>query len=435
MCRNRKECQHGRDTVPLETDTAGPVLTLIDKPQRIFLPVSTGDWTAMIFPSTPPHFQCQIAEMSRLTPVAVKKRKAEESTRSQTSNSRTSKPRKRIKKQQEYHSSSEDSDVDDDGEEVGDGFNPVSLADSENEDVHPSRVTRARRMDGEGKKKTTRVTARDAPVDEVMPAAITAPDAAAAVAVPKIVKAKRVKPQMPIPASKVEEGLQDDASDDVEEEEVVSSSEDESARVDANVLAKSVASRHEERDSTSDDSDSGSDSDSNSGTDNNAPGRTKSKSKRNDPTAFSTSISKILSTKLPTSKRDDPVLSRSREAAQTAAAATESRLDRKAQARLRAEKYAAYTKGRVTDVLGIERGVAGQVAEEEKALRKIAQRGVIQLFNAFQAAHVRAEQARREERQKGTVGMGRREEKANEDGKAAFLAMIGGKKATTTDSL
>lgn len=388
----------------------------------------------MILPTTPPHFHCQIVEMSRLTPVAVKKRKAEESTRSQTSNSRTSKPRKRIKKQQEYHSSSEDSDVDDDSEEVGDGFKPVSLADSENEDVHPSRVTRARRMDGEGKKKK-RVTARDAPVDEVVPAAITAPDAAAAVAAPKIVKEKRVKPQMPIPASKVEEGLQDDTSDDVEEEEVVSSSEDENAGVDADVLVESGRSRHGERDSISDDSDSGSDSDSNSGTDSNVPGQTKSKSKRNDPTAFSTSISKILSTKLPTSKRDDPVLSRSREAAQTAAAATESRLDRKAQARLRAEKYAAYTKGRVTDVLGIERGVAGQVAEEEKALRKIAQRGVIQLFNAFQAAHVRAEQARREERQKGTVGMGRREEKANEDGKAAFLAMIGGKKATTTDSL
>ena len=68
-------------------------------------------------------------------------------------------------------------------------------------------------------------------------------------------------------------------------------------------------------------------------------------------------------------------------------------------------------KGRTTDVLGIERGIAGEVAEKEKGLRKIAQRGVIQLFNAFRAAHVKAEEARRQERKAGTVGMGEREKK------------------------
>lgn len=231
-----------------------------------------------------------------------------------------------------------------------------------------------------------------------------------------------MKPHTSIPASKVEEGLQDDAEDDDDvEEEDISSSED----GDLN-LASAAPSRK-----VQDESDSPSDLESDSGTESDAASKPKTKSKRNDPAAFSTSISKILSTKLPSSKREDPVLSRSKSAAQTAAAVSETRLDRRAQARLRAERFAAYSRGRVTDVTGVERGVAGQVAEEEKVLRKIAQRGVVQLFNAFQAAHVRAEAARREERQKGTLGMGRREERANEDGKAAFLAAIGGKKATT----
>lgn len=362
--------------------------------------------------------------MSRITPVSAKKRKVEEAMKGKT-NSRNSKPRKRVKKQREYHSSSEEDDNEDEEEEENTDFKPVSLADSENEDenVHPSRVKRARKPE----RKPVRVTARDAPVETALTgvgaaAVPTTATAGVAAAAPKIVKERRVKPHTSIPTSKVEEGLQGDADDDDVEEEDISSSED----GDLN-LASAAASRK-----VQDESDSPSDLESDSGTESEAAGKPKTKSKRNDPAAFSTSISKILSTKLPSSKREDPVLSRSKSAAQTAAAVSETRLDRRAQARLRAERFAAYSRGRVTDVTGVERGVAGQVAEEEKVLRKIAQRGVVQLFNAFQAAHVRAEAARREERQKGTLGMGRREERAKEDGKAAFLAAIGGKKATAS---
>lgn len=85
-------------------------------------------------------------------------------------------------------------------------------------------------------------------------------------------------------------------------------------------------------------------------------------------------------------------------------------------------------KGRTTDVLGIERGIAGEVAEKEKQLRKIGTRGVVQLFNAFRGAHERAETARKEERGRGTVGMGERERKVGEVSKEGFLELIGGKK-------
>ncbi|KAJ5461580.1 uncharacterized protein N7458_003132 [Penicillium daleae] len=150
--------------------------------------------------------------------------------------------------------------------------------------------------------------------------------------------------------------------------------------------------------------------------------------KRNDPSAFSTSISKILSTKLPVSARADPVLSRSRYAAQKSSEWENERLDNQARAKLRAEKKEELDRGRVRDVMGIERGLTGQVGEEEKRLRKTAQRGVVKLFNAVRAAQVRGEEAARDERKKGTVGMGEREKAVNEVSKQGFLELINGKK-------
>ncbi|KAL4974405.1 Rrp15p-domain-containing protein [Aspergillus desertorum] len=150
--------------------------------------------------------------------------------------------------------------------------------------------------------------------------------------------------------------------------------------------------------------------------------------KRNDPTAFSTSISKILATKLPASARADPVLSRSKTVAQITTKIAEEKLDNAARAKLRAEKKEELDRGRVRDVRGISTGQAGAVAEEEKRLRKIAQRGVVKLFNAVRAAQVRGEEAAKEERKKGTVGIGERERAVNQVSKQGFLELINGKK-------
>ena len=162
--------------------------------------------------------------------------------------------------------------------------------------------------------------------------------------------------------------------------------------------------------------------------------RQKATSKRNDPEAFSTSISKILSTKLSQSARKDPVLSRSKEAAETSTALANDRLEKKAKAKLRADRKEDLERGRVKDVLGLSSGQAGEVAEEEKRLRKIAQRGVVKLFNAVRASQVKAEQAAKEERKKGTIGMANREEKVNEMSKQGFLDLIGGKKSAKSST-
>ncbi len=160
-------------------------------------------------------------------------------------------------------------------------------------------------------------------------------------------------------------------------------------------------------------------------------------SKRNDPTAFASSISAILSSKLTSTKRADPVLARSTTAAQANTDIASAKLDAQARQKLREDKKAALDKGRVKDVLlgtdapdkmdeGEEMGdgeKVKEIQELEKRLRKTAQRGVVKLFNAVRQAQVRAEEAAKE---KGTIGRGRREEKVGEMSKKGFLEMVAG---------
>ncbi|KAL3422864.1 duf1665 domain protein [Phlyctema vagabunda] len=185
-------------------------------------------------------------------------------------------------------------------------------------------------------------------------------------------------------------------------------------------------------------SDSEDDSEDNSDTNSN-PNLIK-KRKRNDPEAFATSMSKILSSKLTTSKRSDPVLSRSVTAIQASKEITDLALEKKAKQKLREEKKAAMDKGRVRDVLGastafdaahaVEDGAVtattAETMETEKRLRKTAQRGVVKLFNAVRAAQIKGEEAAKEARTKGLVGQGRREDKINEMSKKGFLDLIAG---------
>src|SRR5256885_1196596 len=127
--------------------------------------------------------------------------------------------------------------------------------------------------------------------------------------------------------------------------------------------------------------------------------------KRNDPEAFLTSMSKLLSTKLSRNARKDPLMSRNREALQTSNEVASERLEKRVRAKLRADRKEDLERGRVKDVLGLTTGDAGKTAEEEKRLRRIAQKGVVKLFNAVRAAQVKGEEAAREERKKATVGL------------------------------
>jgi hypothetical protein len=157
----------------------------------------------------------------------------------------------------------------------------------------------------------------------------------------------------------------------------------------------------------------------------------KTKSKRNDPTAFATSLSKILSTKLSASKRSDPVLSRSAAAHEASKAAVDIALEAKARRKLKEQKRVALEKGRVKDVLvasvdesGEPEMTTSEILAIEKTLRKTAQRGVIRMFNAVRAAQVQAAEAERAARKEGIIGAKSREEKVNEMSKKGFLDLI-----------
>ncbi|OBT41743.1 hypothetical protein VE00_07981 [Pseudogymnoascus sp. WSF 3629] len=228
-----------------------------------------------------------------------------------------------------------------------------------------------------------------------------------------------------------------------------SDDEEESAPVKLSTHVAAESDNEEENDEpnlddasasdVTDASNSDSDSDADMSDADTNPNNVKIRNKRNDPDAFATSMSKILGSKLSTSKRSDPVLSRSVNALQASKEITDQALEKKAKQKMREEKRQAMDKGRVKDVLGAstafdaankEEGeptaTVQQIMEEEKRLRKTAQRGVVRMFNAVRSAQIKGEQAAKDARQKGVVGHGRREEKVNEMSKQGFLALIAG---------
>ncbi|KAL5462051.1 hypothetical protein PMIN06_001872 [Paraphaeosphaeria minitans] len=301
------------------------------------------------------------------------------------------KDKPKIKRQKHYHSSSED-DSDDEG----------AARDAPREVKKPKEPYPAFEPE-EG-------TANALPLKErtvSAPAAVPAPVSAPAPA-PRKSALKKTEQPKPVEAG---DDFDDVASDEEEEKEEEQDSEPEDSEPAI--------------DSNADDSDA-SDATSISETSTNNPAR--KVRKRNDPEAFATSISKILNTKLTSTKRSEPILSRSKSAQEANKTLSDQKLTHKANKQLLAEKRAVQEKGRVKDVLGLNDPSISTAATtaKEKELRRTAQKGVIKLFNAVRAAQVKGEQAEREAREKGVVGLGKREEQVKELSKQGFLDMITG---------
>lgn len=310
------------------------------------------------------------------------------------------KPMKRQKRerrvQKEYHSSSEDEQEENEGQD----FDAVNLLDSD-DDIHNARVDDVGDDDASGMSSS----------DEDEAATLKQPKKKASAAAKGSAK---LKAKMPVKKH---------ATDDNSDDENAAIAEQFNEVVDAEV--------DDEEDDDDEDEDMNDefdldDEDDEDGTDARKP------KKRNDPAAFATSLSKILSTKLTTSRRADPVLARSAAAHATSKAVQDSALEAKAKRQLRDQKRRAQEKGRVRDVL-LATTVVGKVEPEvttseilaaEAKLRKVAQRGVVKMFNAVRAAQVKSVEADRATKQAGLLGMGRREEKVNEMSKKGFLDLL-----------
>ncbi len=299
---------------------------------------------------------------------------------------RAARPTKKQRQMAAYHSSSEDSGSDDEGAAV-----PANLLDSDDEDLDNIEVDDGASSAGSASDSDSQSDAESAPQ---RPA--------------KLASKPDQKPQTKKPFV-AKDAPGSDASDDNDE----------------------------------DDEGDFSDSDAASHTSSTRAGPRGPKSKRNDPAAFATSISKMLSSKLPTSRRADPIVSRSAFAAEQSRLAVDTALEAKARKRLREQKRLAMEKGRVRDVLvasttrtlnmatgeieevpedGAE--TTGELLAAERRLRKVAQRGVVKLFNAVRAAQVKASEAERAARREGVIGSKRKEEKVTEMSRKGFLDLI-----------
>jgi hypothetical protein len=69
----------------------------------------------------------------------------------------------------------------------------------------------------------------------------------------------------------------------------------------------------------------------------------------------------------------------------------ESKLEEKARRIINAEKKAKLDGARARELLPTDDSKARQVLEHEKALRKVAQRGVVKMFNAIHASQTNIE--------------------------------------------
>lgn len=307
---------------------------------------------------------------------------------------------KKFKKQKAYHSDSESDDHVPSTNTTTD-FEPVNMDDSDEEVGDAPAAIPAPVVE-------KKVTPKPAALAKSEPA----PDAVQ----PKLKSALKQSKKVD-PPSESEEDDDEDEDDDQDDDEV----EDLDALDDEDL---------DDSDLEDDELDLSDDED--------GEGKQRKTRKRNDPTAFATSMSKILGTKLTTSKRQDPVLSRSAAATAASKELADQKLELKAKRKLHAEKREALEKGRVKDVLGLNTPEVStaEIQETERRLQKTAQRGVVKLFNAVRAAQVQGEQARSEAKKEGVVGISQREERVSEMSKKGFLDLIatGGKKPAAVEA-
>ena len=342
------------------------------------------------------------------------------------------KPAKKIrnfKKQKNYHSSSEsEDDVDAPIQDRLARFNPIDVNDSDDDPAKPKKTENKQKREKKERKKPTAAAAAAAAAAADVSAVPAAPAVSASVSKATLKSALKPAPKKAA-AVEPESETGDDEDDEEEEDE---DDDDDDDDVVENLDDLEDLDEDDEPDLIDadefDDSDAASDD---------STSKTTKKRKRNDPTAFATSMSKILSSKLSNAKRSDPVLSRSVDAATASKELIDQRLEAKAKRQLHAEKRQAMEKGRVKDVLGLDTTSVStaHIQEQERRLKKTAQRGVVKLFNAVRAAQVKGEQARAEAKREGVVGMGQREERASEMSKKGFLDLLaqGGKKTPATN--
>lgn len=334
---------------------------------------------------------------SKAVPATLKRRWTEERM-----HGKLPKEKKKVKRQRHYHSSDDDSE--------NEGAARDAPIDDTPRDLRPKDLegSNAQKLGVKPAKKEKAKSNKKEVTEESAPPAKPAPKFSKTIAAPKpILKAPKPDPKADLSST-------DESEDDEDDMEV------DEYELDSEADSSDAADDDEEEEE--EEEDAGSDI---SETSTNAARKVR---KRNDPDAFATSMSKILGTKLTTSKRSEPILARSKAAQDANKTLADHKLTVKARRELIAEKKAALEKGHVKDVMGLAKTdvSTADIVAHEKTLKRTAQKGVIKLFNAVRAAQVKAEQAEKEAKAQGVVGIAKREEQVKEMSKQGFLDMITG---------
>ena len=235
-----------------------------------------------------------------------------------------------------------------------------------------------------------------------------------------------------------------------EAQEEESEPEDEASRV-ARLKAENEAEAHFQENWSASDAESdlssessvewASDTLSNSDGESHLKSQKKEKVKADDPNAFATSMRGILGHKLTRAQRANPILARSADAKEADEVLLDMKLEKKARAEMRRQKRengGGYSDpndllreihgGGAWDMVGPtvdiddakKLGSVSAYQQREKDLRKIAQRGVVKMFNAF--THVRGKTA---EAQGLGGSRAKKAEKATEMSKEGWLQYVG----------
>ncbi|AJV92671.1 Rrp15p [Saccharomyces cerevisiae YJM1478] len=205
--------------------------------------------------------------------------------------------------------------------------------------------------------------------------------------------------------------------DEAEEDEQNSSS-DESSKIIDNEQSDAEEDDDEEEEDDDDDEEE---------EDDDFPRKKKSKNSKHDDgsTGFSAAVNAILSSHLKAYDRKDPIMARNKKVLKQSES---EKLEYKAKKALLAEKKKLLGKARKTDIIPIASGEdrsenIRKVLEKETALRKIAQKGAVKLFNAILATQVKTEK----EVSENLSGIKNKEEKKElitEVSKEKFLDLV-----------
>lgn len=149
------------------------------------------------------------------------------------------------------------------------------------------------------------------------------------------------------------------------------------------------------------------------------PLRKKKKVSTNGGDQFASAFNAIVGSKLKAYDRKDPILARNKS---TLKKLESDKLEKKAKRELLAEKKQIQDKVRIRNLLpsASEPEKVRDIIEKEKKLKKVAQRGVVKLFNAVLATQVKT----KEEIGKTKVSAGKQDEMLNELSKSKFLDLV-----------